>query len=441
MPKLSPTAVPSYRLHRQSGQAIVTLNGRDVCLGKYDTPESRDKYNRLIAEWLANGRQLPAPADAFTVAMLILAFWKHAEVHYRRPDGSPTSEVDNYKDVLKVLRRLYGDTLASKFGPLSLKTLRNEMIKLGWCRTNINRQVNRIRHVFKWGVENEVVPPSVDHGLAAVSGLSKGRSEARESDPVKPVPEHLVTATLDHVNRYVAGMVRLQLHSGARPGEVVVIRGCDVDTTGKVWIYRPESHKTAHHGHERVIYLGPQARAVVEEFLKTDTKAYLFSPADAERERREAMHEARKLSGTPLSCGNVPGSNVQRKPRKQPGERYGVEAYCKAIYAACDKAFPLPSELARHKVKGKKGKNGKRWESVKEWRDRLGTEKWAEVVKWWADHRWHPHQLRHNAATRLRKQYGLEAARVVLGHRSAAVAEVYAEIDRDKARQIMGEVG
>jgi integrase len=61
--------------------------------------------------------------------------------------------------------------------------------------------------------------------------------------------------------------------------------------------------------------------------------------------------------------------------------------------------------------------------------------------KWQQDHRWHPHQLRHSAATRLRKQYGLEAARVVLGHRSAAVAEVYAEIDQTKARQIMGEVG
>ncbi len=31
-----------------------------------------------------------------------------------------------------------------------------------------------------------------------------------------------------------------------------------------------------------------------------------------------------------------------------------------------------------------------------------------------------------DTATRLRKKYGLEAARVVLGHRSAAVAEVYA---------------
>ena len=54
---------------------------------------------------------------------------------------------------------------------------------------------------------------------------------------------------------------------------------------------------------------------------------------------------------------------------------------------------------------------------------------------------WHPHQLRHNAATHLRKEYGIEAARVVLGHRSALVTEIYAEIDRTKAAEVMERVG
>jgi hypothetical protein len=43
-----------------------------------------------------------------------------------------------------------------------------------------------------------------------------------------------------------------------------------------------------------------------------------------------------------------------------------------------------------------------------EWRARLGHKKCAELTKWREEHRWHPHQLRHNAAARLRKQYGLE---------------------------------
>ncbi len=55
--------------------------------------------------------------------------------------------------------------------------------------------------------------------------------------------------------------------------------------------------------------------------------------------------------------------------------------------------------------------------------------------------RWHPHQLRHSAATRLRRELGIEAARVVLGHSSAATTEVYAELDRQKAMRAMAEIG
>jgi len=44
--------------------------------------------------------------------------------------------------------------------------------------------------------------------------------------------------------------------------------------------------------------------------------------------------------------------------------------------------------------------------------------------------RWHPHQLRHNAATQLRKEYGLEAAQVILGHKTITVTQVYAEKNR-----------
>src|SRR5262245_18809066 len=55
-------SVPSYRRHKQSGQAIVTLTDglggrRDVLLGKHGSKESRVEYARIIAEWEANGRR------------------------------------------------------------------------------------------------------------------------------------------------------------------------------------------------------------------------------------------------------------------------------------------------------------------------------------------------------------------------------------------------
>lgn len=57
LPKLAPNAVPSYRLHKQSGQAIVTLGGKDFLLGSHGTATSKAEYDRLIAEWIANGRR------------------------------------------------------------------------------------------------------------------------------------------------------------------------------------------------------------------------------------------------------------------------------------------------------------------------------------------------------------------------------------------------
>jgi integrase len=165
----------------------------------------------------------------------------------------------------------------------------------------------------------------------------------------------------------------------------------------------------------------------------------LFSPAESDAWWKQ---QRRKKRETSLSCGTAAGDRCKRQRKHEPGDRFTVATYRRAIARVCDAAFPPPEHLARQRIaaRGRK-EESKRWETSNEWRARLGPEKWAEVTKWREEHRWHPHQLRHNAATRLRKQYGLEAARVILGHKSAAVAEVFAEIDHAKARQIMGEVG
>jgi integrase len=54
---------------------------------------------------------------------------------------------------------------------------------------------------------------------------------------------------------------------------------------------------------------------------------------------------------------------------------------------------------------------------------------------------WHPNQLRHNAATRLRREFGLDVARAALGHSSPVVTEVYAEMDWAKAAEAMERFG
>ena len=128
-----------------------------------------EKYDRLAAEWFQHGRELPRQkAEDVTVASVIAEFWRHAQDYYRKPDGMPSSEATNFRYVLRPLRRLYGNTPAAEFGPKALKVVRDEIIRLGWVRSNINRQINRLKHVFKWATQEELIPPSVYHGLQTV---------------------------------------------------------------------------------------------------------------------------------------------------------------------------------------------------------------------------------------------------------------------------------
>src|SRR5262249_9217988 len=137
--------IPAYRLHKQSGQAIVTLTDglggrRDALLGKYGTAESRAEYARVLAEWEANGRRLPpstAVASDLAVNELILAYWKHAEGYYRK-NGAPTKQLDRVRRALRPVKELYGHTPARDFGPLALKAVRQRMIENGWTRGYIN---------------------------------------------------------------------------------------------------------------------------------------------------------------------------------------------------------------------------------------------------------------------------------------------------------------
>jgi integrase len=430
MPRLSNDQLPAYRLHKQSGQAIVTLSGKDFTLGCYGSAESRQKYQRLTAEWQANGRNIPVAKDDLIVLELISRFWKHAQTHYRKPDGTHTSELKNYKCALRPLKRLYGSTRVSDFTPRCLKTVLAEMVTMGWARTRINRELNRLRHVFMWGVGEDLIHPSIHHGLTAVDGLKRGRCEAHETAPVKPVTAEVVAATLAHLTPTVRAMVELQHLTAMRPGEACGMRGCDIETTGAdgVWLYRPATHKTQHHGHSRIIPLGPQAQAVIRPFINPENpQAFLFSPARADAERRAARAAARK---TPRSCGNTAGTNRRLKPKRIPGQSYSVEAYNHAIYYACDKAFPPPAPLG--KLDG---------ETIVQWIARLTAGQRAELSTWQKAHRWHPHQLRHAAATRMRERYGLEDTQALLGHKSLASTQVYAERKDGAAVRIMTIAG
>jgi integrase len=389
------TRTPSYRLHRPSGQAVVTLDGHDCYLGRFGAAESRAEYDRLVAEWLANGRRLPGADDGvpnLTLDELMLAYWRHVEGYYVK-EGRPTSEPDTIRQALRFLRADYGPTPARAFGPRALKAVRQAMIEHGWSRSYINKQVNRIRRLFAWATENELVPVDVHRSLMTVAGLLQGRSEAREKPPVGPVPDELVERTLPALSPTVATMVRVQRLSGMRPQEVVLMQAAELDRSDPAcWVYTPRRHKSEHHGRPRRIFLGPRVQELLRPYLEQVPGGYLFSPRRAEEQRRAERRARRKSPLTPSQLARRP----RAEPKRAPGDCYDDGSYRKAIRRACV---------------------------------RLGLAIWF------------PHQLRHSAASVIRRRYGLEASQAVLGHADLGTTQVYAEADQGRARRVMAEIG
>jgi integrase len=443
-------SVPKYRRHKQSGQAVVTLpdgvgGRRDVLLGKYGTAESRAEYARVIAEWEANGRRLPprsaaGSASDLSVNELALAYWKFAEAYYGFDKDPASGAGYNLRDALRILKRLYDHTPGAEFGPLALKACRAEMVKLGWSRGYVNAQVDRLRRAFKWAASEQLVPAAIYDALRTVAGLRLGHTEAREGKKVRPVSGEHVEATLPHMAPMVQAMVRLQLLSGCRPDEVCRLRPLDLDMGNpSCWIYRPGSdqgahgqHKTAHHGHERIILIGPRAQEVLRPYLGTKLDGYCFNPAEGEAARSARRRQDRK---TPLYPSHLKLMARKRKKRRvrAPGDRYDTAGYRRAIYRACDQAFPLPDRLAPRIVDGKPEKTGAWWA-------RLTADEKAEVRAWRREHRWHPNRLRHSRATELRP-HGLDVVKTILGHSKVETTQIYSEKDLAAAMELVSKIG
>jgi len=321
-------------------------------------------------------------------------------VRYYQRDGKPTTELLAVKASLKRMVALYADLAVAAFGPLALKAVRESMIGetvkhsgVPLSRSTINDHVSRIRRMFRWAAENELIDGEIYHRLLAVRGLAYGRG-GRETPKRRPVARADVDAALKNLAPRVRAMVELQWTTGMRPGEVVILRTSDVDTSGPVWVYTPAHHKTEHHGHERRIALGPRAQEVLRPWLRPeDPNTWLFQPAEAEMSRRARLREARIAAGDGSGGSRKPRA---RRPRRPPGERYTTESYRRAVERACERA--------------------------------------GIAVRT-------PHQLRHSFATRVRAAFNLDAARAALGHAGADVTLDYAEVDAGRAAEVTARMG
>lgn len=379
--------IPKPHHHRSSGQARLTLQGRHVYLGKWGSPEAEMAYKRLVANLAAAG--VTAPRRDSTVLEITAAYLTHAQDYYH----GQASTLVRIRAAMKFVLELHADVQAAQFGPLALMAVRQRMVEHGWCRSMVNRCVSCVKRCFKWAASRELVPGELWHRLASVEGLKRGRTSAPEPAPVTPIGLDEVDKALPHLAPPVATMVRLQLLTGMRPGEVVRMAAPQIDRRGPegCWVYRPQHHKGAWRGTKKEVLLGPKAQELLAPYLLRFPDGFLFRPEEAMAWHQEQKRAKRKTKVQPSQVDRSKG-----RPKKKLQERYDRDSYRRAISYACKKA---------------------------------GIDAWS------------PHRIRHTRATQIRQSFSLDEARAVLGHASADITEIYALRDSTMAAKVMRQIG
>ena len=151
---------PGYCLHKPTGQAYVNLGGKVIYLGEYGTDESRERYNRVKAEWLVNRHSekfLPKNSCGPTIADISLRYLDHAETYY-----SGSTEYANLKLAVQPLSELFATLPAGEFGIMQYRACRDWWLRdPKRSRQYVNKQMKRLLRILKWSVGEGLIPPSI----------------------------------------------------------------------------------------------------------------------------------------------------------------------------------------------------------------------------------------------------------------------------------------
>lgn len=367
---------------------------------------ARAKFSTFHAEWKARHEVRNPNASVETLQAVFSDFMTAAKAYYVRRDGTPTGEAQNFKDAMTPALALYGEQSFHLFDLDALRATRAEMVKADLCVNTINARVRKIRQVIGWLVEHRKFNAAQWQSLRALKPIAVGRPvdvgngvfmTPPATDDVKPVPDADVWAVVNTVPRTVAAMIQFGFWTGARPDETCSLRQCEIDMSGKIWLYRPTQHKTLHKNKTRIVPIGPRAQQVIQSLFTLDMQAHVFRPCDAWTQRhdmRVAAYQPADGMADYREHGSYKARAANRKGRG--GDRYDARTYARTIARAC-KDLGIPH--------------------------------------------WSPNQLRHNAATRLRSQFDLDVAAAALGHSKADVTQIYAALDLKKAVMAMEAVG
>lgn len=299
----------------------------------------------------------------------------------RRALRSPTSARHGTRTAtnaildVRMFRELFGNAAIAELTHADMLKLRDALVRSGVSRTTVNIRLWRVKHMLEWALDEALITATAKAELTQVRNVRRGRTSAPERQPVRPIDDATVAATIERMVPNTADMVRVHRLTGMRPCELCALRRSLIDRTQTPWVYRvpPEANKNhwrGELGQPRVVCIGPRAREILERHMDRDVP---FSPMLSMAEHIAAQHAMRK---TPM-YGKRDAPHVPCVL----GERWTTDAYSKTIAAACRRAGIKP---------------------------------------------WGTNRLRHAFGTEVRRKFGLDAARAVLGHTGGGcITDVY----------------
>lgn len=342
--------LPEPRFHAQSRRYRIRYQGQTYWFATGIEKGSPAYWERL-REILDEISGVPEPSTAsqagsgipagLTVRHLCVAFMDHAKRHYIQ---RTTGRILIVRRCCQILDRLFADMPVDDVSPRHLVVLRDKLIvgaseiatpsksarkSRPLSRRYINDLVSQVCTIFRWGVEQEIVSPETWHGLRAVRPLRTGHPGVPEPPPVESVSVRDLARTLRALdqNGPVATMLRIQYLTGARPGEIAMLRANEIDMSSDVWVYSPSEHKNAHRNDTRLIFLGPKAQRILRPFLAANQEGFLF-PANSMENRPytkdsycRAVKRAAKRAGVPAWTPN----QLRHAAATRITNRHGIE--------------------------------------------------------------------------------------------------------------------
>lgn len=429
-------ALPVMRHHKPTNTARIVVGGKVHSLGRWGSPEARDRYDTLMAAYIASGRtsldagkavigqphSKPAasvdppprpavrPADAtggLTVGELARAWL--ADIEATRPNCRRTSLWHGAIAASRAVRPFAAMPVAA-FGSRALVDVQRHLVNVTvpagkasgdgspppmkrLSRRYINDVVGRVRQLFHWGVLHELVPDDRVKALEIVPALALGQTAARDNPARKPVRPSIVAATLPYMTAEMADLIQFIRLTGCRPSEARRMKLCRIrDRHKPVWRYVPKRHKNSHRGKQRHVPIGPQAQAIVlAHTAGRSDRDYVFTP--------ERSVPVRKPRNGVLSM-------MPRKPSPRVGKHFTKDSILRAVARAVSKA--------------------------NEAREAGGL---APLPHWT------PYQLRYTRLREIRRRGGQEAAQATAGHSRATMTDHYAPANWGRAARFAAKHG